>query len=618
MSITKNLLTRGASYKSRCGALLTGRANYFNVGTVTDRTGTWQETEEKHQKKSIKRMVEEIHALDSASVQGRNASERLRNACHELVQQPLDEGELGRLAMGTYCAASRCKIASGNWQILKLVRDAGAGWALNRRDAIWVESPANTWKSSANLAVIIALATGVAGIGGDAARHAALADEIAGINARVVAVGIPGASALAQVGTFRNVAPPNACANPIPTKFPSYILAGAVLDPKRILIGSSSNFGAPLAIGAGQEGAFLSIDPSGSHVLRVPPDFAQSGDQASALGGAVQMFSANSPHWYNGVKNPVANTALYTGVSNPLGLSNNNAFGRIWPANAPFGLDGVGSSSILDPTGLPLAGPPNPAIGGVYVGSLTNRNVVTTPTQPQVIPGSLSKGAVGTALLGPSPDGTCKAVFAVVTADGAIVQEHTLKGLDGIAPAGTIRPLIRPSENAVWNASFGPGILEPRLGVLMNPYTTTTGVVRQLFVSEPFTNTIAVVDLVIIGAASNQVFGLGAMHRISSDSLSFPVDLAAVQRDALDVRWASNSTLDDGSDFYVANRGNNSIVRMRQDGSVVAIRNVTLDNLPIDDVQLNGITTSTDGTTIYVTFADPYGKQGGVLALPAF
>jgi hypothetical protein len=478
-----------------------------------------------------------------------------------------------------------------------------------------VDSPANAGKSSANLAVIVALATGIAGIGGDAALHAALADTIVGINASVVAVGIPGASALAQIGTFLNVAPPNACANPIPKNFPSYIQAGAVLDPKRILVGSRSNFGAPTAIGAGQEGAFLSIDPSTSQVLRVPSQFAQSGDQASALGGAVQMFSANSPHWYNGVNNPVANTAMYTGVSNPLGLSNNNAFGRLWPANAPFGLNGVGSSSILDPTGLPLKGAPNPAIGGVYVGGQTNRNLVTTPTQPQVIPGSLSRGAVGTALLGPSPDGTCKAVFAVVTADGAIVQEHTLKGLDGIAPANTIRPLIRPSED---DQPSQDG-LEPRLGVLMNPYTTTTtNVVRQLFVSEPFTNTIAVVDLVIFGTAPNQVFGLGAVRRISSDLLSFPVDLAAVQRDADNVSWASNSTLDNGSDFYVANRGNNSIVRMRQNGSVVAIRGVTLDGQPLDDVHLNGITTSTDGSTIYVTVTDLQGKQGGVLALPAF
>jgi hypothetical protein len=118
-------------------------------------------------------------------------------------------------------------------------------------------------------------------------------------------------------------------------------------------VDSQSNFGAPLAIGV-SEGSFLSIDPSGPGILKVPPNFAQSGDQASTLGGAVQMFSANSPHWYNAVNNPGANTATYTGVSNPLGLSNNNAFGRLWPANAPFGDASDGSSSILDPTGLPL------------------------------------------------------------------------------------------------------------------------------------------------------------------------------------------------------------------------------------------------------------------------
>src|SRR5262249_20197653 len=160
--------------------------------------------------------------------------------------------------------------------------------------------------------------------------------------------------------------------------------------------------------------------------------FAVSDGQASTTvpstpDGAVQMFSANSPHFLNSFNNPTANTANYTGVSNPLGLSNNNAFGRLWPANAPFGNRGVGSSSILDPDGRPLARlpskAPNPLIGGVYVGSLTNRNVVTS--QQQVIPGALNTGAVATALLGPSPDGTCRAVFIVVTADGAIVQEHT-------------------------------------------------------------------------------------------------------------------------------------------------------------------------------------------------
>jgi hypothetical protein len=471
--------------------------------------------------------------------------------------------------------------------------------------------PTNIRKLIINLPGIMALAAGIVVVDGDAAWQAARAQAISAINARVIATDIPGASAISQVGTFLNNPVPPACAHPIPTLFPTYIQPGAVLDPNRILVGSQSNFGAPLATGVGSEGSFLSIDPRGADILSVPKHFARSGDQASTLGGAVQMFSANSPHWLNGVNNVVASTASYTGVSNPLGLSNNNAFGRLWPANAPFGDNGVGSSSILDPTGLPLQGAPNPLIGGVYASNLTNRNFVAVPQQPQVIPGSLGAGAVGTAFLGPSPDGTCRAVFSVVTADGAIVQEHTQKGLDGIAPAGTVKPLLGRS----WDPPNQH--VEPRLGVLMNPYTSTPGAAWQLFVSEPFNNTIAIINLVVSGTAPNQVFGPGSVRRISSPSLKLPVDLAPVQRDVDSITWASNTTLDEGSDFYVANRGNNTIVRMHQNGDVVAVRRVTLDNSPLHNENLNGIATSTDGTTIYVTVTGP-GHKGSVLALPAF
>jgi hypothetical protein len=458
---------------------------------------------------------------------------------------------------------------------------------------------------------IIALAVGIAVLNGEAAWRAARAQMLPGLEARVVAINIPGASAVSQVGTFLNVAPPQACANPIPTLFPSYIQPGAVLDPNRILVGSRSNFGAPLATDVGEEGAFLSIDPSGPDILRVPSHFARSGDQASTLGSAVQMFSANSPHWLNLVNNPNANTAQYTGVSNPLGLSNNNAFGRIWPANAPFGDSNVGSSSILDPTGLPLAGAPNAKIGGVYVGSLTDRDQVYAPSQ--IVAGSLSTGAVGTALLGPSPDGTCKAVFAVVTADGSIVQEHTLKGLDGLAPAGTVRPL----QGRSWDPPNED--IAPRFGVIMNPYTPNAGA-PQLFVSEPFYNTIAVINLTIVGTAPDQVFGLGSVTRISSLALNLPVDLAPAKRDTDSVNWASNTTLDQGSDFYVANRGDNTIVRMSQDGSVVAIRAVTVNGRALERASLNGIAIAPDGSKIYVTFTSPSpgALRGGVLEVPAF
>jgi hypothetical protein len=183
----------------------------------------------------------------------------------------------------------------------------------------------------------MALAAAIAIVGSGAAWQAARAQSVPTINARVVATNIPGASAIAQVGTFLNNSQvcshnidgsPISFPHPIPTLFVSFIQPGAVLDKNRILVGNGSNFGAPLAPYVGSAGSFLSIDPSRPGVLSVPPNFAQSGNQSSALGGAVQMYSANSPHWLNGVNNSQANTASFTGVSNPLGLSNNNASGQ--------------------------------------------------------------------------------------------------------------------------------------------------------------------------------------------------------------------------------------------------------------------------------------------------
>jgi hypothetical protein len=147
-----------------------------------------------------------------------------------------------------------------------------------------------------------------------------------------------------------------------------------VLDPKRILVGSTSNFGEALADANQLPGSFLSIDPTGHSAVVIPPQFAAGGGQASTPDGFVQMFSVQHHAFLNSINNPQAPTAGFPGASNPLGLSINNAFGRLWPANAPFRLIGIGASTILDPPGEPLIGAPNPTlIGGVYAGSLTNR-----------------------------------------------------------------------------------------------------------------------------------------------------------------------------------------------------------------------------------------------------
>ena len=302
-------------------------------------------------------------------------------------------------------------------------------------------------------------------IAGLAAGQAYDEDNRRYVNARIVAVGIPGVSAISQIGAFL----PGGPIHDSPA-FAAYTQPGRVLDPARILVGSTSNFGEPPANPGQRPGSFLSIDPRSAGILVIPPGFAAGGGQASALGGLVQMYSSQSPAFLNSIHNPLAATANFTGVSNPLGLSINNAFGRLWPANAPYGLKGIGSSSILDPTGEPLAGAPDPALGGVYAGSFTPR----LPTQ--IVPGGLFAGAVGTALLGRSPDGSKRAVFAVVCADGSIVQEHTLRALDGLAPAGTVSPL----RGRRWTDDDDDkhGAL-PRVGVLLN-YSPA----RTLYVSE--------------------------------------------------------------------------------------------------------------------------------------
>jgi hypothetical protein len=449
---------------------------------------------------------------------------------------------------------------------------------------------------------VVAAAVGIMSLASRVIGRANDEDRARFVKGRVVALGIPGISAISAVGRFL-------AGGPIHDKpaFAAYTLPGQVLDPARILVASTSNFGEPLANTDQLSGSILSIDPRGLDTLIVPALFAESGGQASALGGLVQMYSAQNPAFLNSIHNPTAATARFTGVSNPLGLSINNAFGRLWPANAPYGLEGIGSSTIDDPTGEPLAGPPNPMLGGVYAGSLTPRK----PTQ--IIPGALNTAAVGTALLGRSPDGSTKAVFAVVTADGAIVQESTLKALDGLAPAGTISPLIgrRWDENDEDDDNRGA---QPRVGVLLN-YSPT----RILYVSEPFENSIAVIDLVDDGV----VFHVAGVHRIWSDALNQPVDLAPAAIETSDPNWAANTTLDVQADFYVANRGNNTIARMRQDGTVVAVREVRLaDGKVLGKGRLNGIAGSPDGTKIWVTVAGglPGHRKlrGAVLELPAF
>jgi hypothetical protein len=447
-------------------------------------------------------------------------------------------------------------------------------------------------------------------------------DDQSTVRGRIIAVGIPGASAVAPVGDFLP-------GGPIHDKpaLAAFTQPGKILDHVRILVGSNSNFGEPMARTDQRPGSFLSIDPNGP-TLVIPADFASAGGQASTLDGRVQVFTANNAAFLNSISNPAAATANFTGASNPLGIAINNAFGRLWPANAPTGLEGIGTSTILDPQGFGLAGAPNPAFGGVYADNLANRGVVP-PSAAQVIPGGLNSGAVATVFFGASPDGSKRAVFAVVEADGSIVQEHTGQGLDGLAPPGTISPLFgrghdRENDDAHdENSHLG---ITPRVGAILNWAPSMI-----LYVSEPFRNRIAALDITPDPKSPAAVFRVTGLRHFRSEALDEPIDLTPVVIETDDTNFSGNTTLNEGSDFYVANRGNNTIVRMRQDGTVVAVRKVQLeDGSPLgEDAHINGIATSPSpleenaaNTVIWITVTGHLrgvpDSTGAVLALPAF
>jgi hypothetical protein len=407
------------------------------------------------------------------------------------------------------------------------------------------------------------------------------------LSGTVVATGIPGAGAIAQVGTFHPGGPLRD--NPA---FAPFTAPGAVLDPTRILVASSSNFGAPLAQSCQETGSILSIDGSATSVA-VPPTFAAAGGQASSAGGAVRVYTAQSPAFRNGVHNPEAVTATEPGASLPLSISLNNGFGRPWFANAPAGAAGDGTITVLDPNGVPLAGAPFRVAGGVFSGTRTNRTAG--------VGHGITAAAVGTAMLTKSPDGTGRAVFVAALADGSVVQVHVGKGVDGLLPPGTFTPLHRISKETV--ESNDPCVVT-RVGVVFNWVPS-----RFLLLTDPRANRILRVDLTDNGT----LFAANVVPMRSADFF-LPIDVAPTSPEVANPNFASGSTLGGGSDVYVLNRGDNTILRMRVNGTVVAKRSI---RAAVDGFRAGGIGVSTDGQTLWV--AGTTLRRGGVvLKLPAF
>jgi hypothetical protein len=423
------------------------------------------------------------------------------------------------------------------------------------------------------------------------------AESVRGVAGRLIAVGIDGASAVCAIGQFHPGSPFRD--NP---KFAAETEAGKILDPARLFVASGSNFGAPTARPDFAPGAILSIDPRRAETLVIPAAFAAADGQVAALDGMVQLYAAQSPAFLNGFYNAAAVTADFPSVSAPQGISLNNAFGRPWFTNVPATLLQPGFESVTDPDGRPLAGAPSVRDGGIFAARMSDRE------PEQLVPGGLDAGVIATALLGRSPDGGPRAVFAAVTADGAVVQIHVEKGIDGLAPPGTMQAL----------PDVAPMAAEPaqptRTGILFNWVPNKT-----LFVADPLGNAVVVLDFVEDGP----IFKLTGTRRIALSELALPIDIAPAVPEVVNPAFSSNTTLAGSSDLYVANRANGTIARVRQDGTLVEVRAVELSNSgPIGPNRLNGIAVSPDAARIYVTVSGAMPSNpdapGALVELPAF
>jgi hypothetical protein len=142
---------------------------------------------------------------------------------------------------------------------------------------------------------------------------------------------------------------------------------------------------------------------------------------------------------------------------------------------------------------------------------------------------------------------------------------------------------------------------------------------RLLYVTDPRHNAVAILTL----GDNGSVFCLQRVLHFVNPDLNVPVDVAPAVPEVAHPSFASNTTLAGGADLYVANRGNSTIVRLRQDGTVIAVRQVALPGHgALGTDRLNGITVSPDAQRLWVTVSGVVPEfpqaEGFVLELPAF
>lgn len=485
-----------------------------------------------------------------------------------------------------------------------VIRQTGSMLRLRRHtSADGIRAPIVNWVAAAALCSLSPLS-----FAQTAELHASPRSAEWRLPARIVAMNLPKAYGIRQVGRFHSGGP--MASNP---EFAIHTQPGRVLDPGRVLVAIESNLGERRADERASPGAILSIEPSltaNRQPLDISKALALRSDGGRRHGAPVQIYSLQSKAYLNGRHNRKARTAGFTAVAGPRYVSINNAFGRPWIANAPFGLHGPGSESVVDPDGAPLANAPSGTAGGVFAGSSTARQQAPKSVRsgffasafnyrrsPQLTSGTLSNGALGTAFLGPSPDGSGFAVFAIVTGEGAITQAHVQDGVDGLAPPGTIA--IR---------GFDPGVI----GIAFKWAPT-----RMLYVADPLRNRIALLHL----TDDTRHFKLQRSSEIRSTSLNHPIDIAAAIPEIANPHFSSHTTLSGDADVYVINRGDGSVVRLSQSGKLIARAVIQIgDGQIVGADRLRSIAVSADAQKLWLIVDSPpdSGAANVLVEVPAF
>ncbi|HZG69291.1 MAG TPA: di-heme oxidoredictase family protein, partial [Herpetosiphonaceae bacterium] len=173
-------------------------------------------------------------------------------------------------------------------------------------------------------------------------------------------------------------------------------------------------------------------------------------------------------------------------------------------------------------------------------------------------------------------------------------------GLDGLSPAGTIARL--PDE--------APGVIG--IAFKWNPE-------RVLYIADPARDRLVLLHL----SDDQRHFTVTHRSAITSPELKQPVDLAAAVPEIANPHFASHTTLAGGSDLYVLNRGDGSLVRLSQAGHVLARAEIDVPGVGrVSGGRVRAMAVSADAQRIWLTLEGELpgfpGHEGALIEVGAF